>query len=365
MSIIRQLRRGKAFILGLTSGAIICGCVIYGLLIYTHRMVYPPGTWVHRAKQSTMWGRRAYTLPLNNPDVVPALEADHMRPDDIVVGIVIDGQARAYPWWIISNYHVVNDMVGYTPVYVALCELCSGSSAFSPVIKELYGRPLTFQISGIASGTFQISDVQTLSQWHPFSGICVGGALEGRKLQRIPSIMTAWELWQRQQPGTDVVYASSKMRERKHGSGATEIGHPNMFKKAAPGFDDDRLAKNELVYGILGAQGSTGLAFTLRDLKKHDHIETTWEDIPILIFLKGDYQVTAYVREMERVILSFDSPGKDSLEFRDQTGTIWNLWGEAVRGPNAGAKLQPVRGYMTEWYEWASGCPDTEIFSLK
>ena len=65
------------------------------------------------------------------------------------------------------------------------------------------------------------------------------------------------------------------------------------------------------------------------------------------------------------VVLSFDSLGKDSLEFRDQAGTIWNAWGEAVRGPNAGAKLRPVRGYMTEWYEWASGFPDTEIVSPK
>jgi hypothetical protein len=293
-------------------------------------------------------------------------EADHMRPDDIVVGVVIDQQARAYPWWIISNYHVVNDLVGQAPVYVALCELCSGSSAFSPVISELKnGRPLTFQISGIASGTFQVSDYQTLSQWHPFTGTCVGGALKGRKLQKIPSILTSWELWQLQQPETDVVYASSKMREREHGCGTTEIGHPNMFRRAVPLFLDRRLPTNELVYGIVDDQGSTGMAFTLRDLRKHDHIETTWNDLPILIFLKGDYQVIAYVRELEKVVLSFESLGKDSLEFRDQTGTIWNLWGKAVRGPNAGAKLQPVRGYMTEWYEWASGCPDTEIFSLK
>ena len=114
---------------------------------------------------------------------------------------------------------------------------------------------------------------------------------------------------------------------------------------------DHRLATNELFYGTLDAKGSAGLAFTLRDLRKHDYFETNWDDLSILIFLEGYYQVIAYVWKMERVVLSFESLGKDFLEFRDQTGTIWNLWGKAVRGPNAGAKLQPVRGYMTEWYE--------------
>ena len=365
MSRMSLLGRQKPLVLGIAIGVTFCAAAVYALRFLNYPMVYPPGTWVHRAEQSTMRDKRAFTLPLNNPDVVPAQEAEHMRADDIVVGVVVDGQARAYPWWILSNYHVVNDTIGRAPVYVALCELCSGSAAFSPVVEELDGIPLTFQISGVASGTFQISDVQTLSRWHPFSGICVGGVLEGRELEKIPSVMTRWELWGRQHPETDVVYASSKMREREHGSRATQIGHPNIFRMAAPGFDDHRLPKNELVYGLLGARRGTGLSIPLRDLEKHDHIELSWQDLPVLVFLRGDYQAIAYVRKLEGVVLSFDSLGKDSLEFRDQTGTIWNSWGEAVRGPNAGAKLRPVRGYMTEWYEWVSGFPDTEIFSAK
>ncbi|MFC1852088.1 DUF3179 domain-containing (seleno)protein [candidate division CSSED10-310 bacterium] len=353
------------FLLGLVFGAVICGAAVYNLLSDTHKIEHPPGTRPHRASKSTLRRMRVYVLPLNNPDVVPGREADHMQPDDIVIGIVVVGQARAYPWWILSNYHVANDtVVGHTAVYVALCELCSGSAAFSPVLEELVG-PLSFQITGIAAGTFQISDFQTQSQWHPFTGICVGGALAGRRLQRIPSVMTRWELWQRQQPETDVIYASSKMRQREHGARATQIGHPDMFRAAAPGFNDHRLATNELIYGLRGAREGSGLAFLLRDLKKHDHIETTWEGLPVLIFLREDYQVMAYVRELETGVLSFDSLGKETLEFRDQTGTIWNMWGEAISGPNAGEKLRPVGGYLTEWYEWATGCLDTEIFSVK
>ncbi|MBC8229789.1 DUF3179 domain-containing protein [bacterium] len=266
-----------------------------------------PSYEIHHTEQ------RAFTLPLNNPDVVSIQEADHMKPDDIVVGIAVKGHARAYPWWILSNYHVANDTVCGKPVYVALCEMCSSSSAFSPVIKELPGRPLAFRISGVAFGTFEISDIQTLSQWHPFSGICVSGPLKGRKLEKIPSAMTRWELWQRMKPNTDVVYASPNMRERPHGKEGREIAHSNMLRIAEPNLDDDRLPSNELVYGLVGTQGGTGLAFPLRDLRKFSHVETMYAGLPILVFLREDYQVMAYIRELNGEVLTFKSLGQDSL----------------------------------------------------
>ena len=36
-------------------------------------------------------------LPLNNPAVVPADMAPFIKDDDIVAGVVVEGQARAYP----------------------------------------------------------------------------------------------------------------------------------------------------------------------------------------------------------------------------------------------------------------------------
>ena len=53
--------------------------------------------------------KRPYMLPLNNPSVVTVDEATHLRPDDLVVGVLVAGRARAYPWWILANHHVAND----------------------------------------------------------------------------------------------------------------------------------------------------------------------------------------------------------------------------------------------------------------
>lgn len=43
-------------------------------------------------------------------------EADHMLPDDPVVGIEHNGEAKAYPFFIMDYYHQMNDEVGGEPL---------------------------------------------------------------------------------------------------------------------------------------------------------------------------------------------------------------------------------------------------------
>lgn len=57
--------------------------------------------------------------PLLEVEAVPIAQADYMRPRDPVLWIEINGHARCYPWWAADNYHMINDVVGGTPVWVA------------------------------------------------------------------------------------------------------------------------------------------------------------------------------------------------------------------------------------------------------
>ena len=56
---------------------------------------------------------------LTNPKYVPAAKADYMRPDEQVLGVFINGVARAYPTRILSWHEVVNDEFGAEPVLVS------------------------------------------------------------------------------------------------------------------------------------------------------------------------------------------------------------------------------------------------------
>jgi len=56
---------------------------------------------------------------LTNPKYVPAAKADFMLPDEQVLGVFINGVARAYPIRILSWHEVVNDDFGGQPVLVS------------------------------------------------------------------------------------------------------------------------------------------------------------------------------------------------------------------------------------------------------
>jgi hypothetical protein len=329
--------------------------------------------WIDRAHQLTMPSRREYTLPLNNPDTVPGNSATHMEPDDLVVGVTLHGHTRAYPWWILSNYHVVNDTMttnteGDVPIYIGLCEQCSGAAAFIPIIKELPLRPLSFQVSGISAGTIEISDVQTLSQWHPFSGEAVSGPLKGRQLEPVPFVLERWDVWKRQHPHSDVVLGSLQMRRRPHGmSHGASLGHPHMpdfFAKVA-NLNDKRLPGNALVYGLMTDKQGSAIAIRHRDIKENGFLELEFKETPILLHLVGEHGVRAFVRELDGQALTFTLNPENPRLLNDQFGSVWNEMGEAIGGRQALAKsrLRLARGYLTEWYEWVSNVPQTELYN--
>ena len=60
------------------------------------------------------------TIPaILSPALASVSEAtEWMEPDELILGLEVDGDARAYPIRILSRHEVVNDVVSGTPVAV-------------------------------------------------------------------------------------------------------------------------------------------------------------------------------------------------------------------------------------------------------
>lgn len=345
-------------------------------------------------------GRRPHALPLNNPSFVQGRYARHVRPDDLVVGVVVKGQARAYPWWVVRNHHVINDTVvvantelgseaaddawfkyeripenrrnrdQFIPLLITLCEACSGASAYIPTISNSLDRPLVFaqcRSEGswagdyTAVGVYTICDMQTHSRWHPFTGKARSGPLAGGKLKRVPVSVHKWQQWLEKYPDTLVVLAGSEMRLRTHARirGADMGGeniHPTLRAKlqANPEAEDKRLRRSTLVMGITNADGTKSLAYPLVLLKKHGGVvEREFDGEPYLYVVAGSYGVAVFNRKYKDEVLSFETVSKDPLLLRDQSGSIWNELGESVKGKHKGGHLSVVSdSYLAEWSEW-------------
>ena len=64
-------------------------------------------------------GPRKDGIPaLNNPRMLPADKAFHVKPDERVVGVALGGEARAYPLLILNYHEIVDDNFG--DVHVAI-----------------------------------------------------------------------------------------------------------------------------------------------------------------------------------------------------------------------------------------------------
>lgn len=65
--------------------------------------------------------RNPYTrlfAPIGEPGFVAAAEADHLAPEDLVLGVAVGTLGKAYPVGMLAYHHVVNDEIGGVPVAV-------------------------------------------------------------------------------------------------------------------------------------------------------------------------------------------------------------------------------------------------------
>ncbi len=122
--------------------------------------------------------------PIDDPLFVKVDESD--LPDvEPVIGVVIDGTARAYPLRILVWHEIVNDVIGDTPIAVTFCPLCNTGIVFD---RRLGGKVLDFGTTGkLRNSDLVMYDRQTESWWQQFFGEAIVGELTGQILDTIPA----------------------------------------------------------------------------------------------------------------------------------------------------------------------------------
>jgi hypothetical protein len=147
---------------------------------------------------------------IDEPRFLPARDADFLDGEDRVLGLVQDGEARAYPIRIMNWHEIVNDRFGGTPVAVTYCPLCGTGVAFRA---ESGGRALTFGVSGLLyNSDMLLYDRETESLWSQIMKQAVTGPMKGRRLTMLPLTHTTWRAWLREHPNTRVLSTDTGYR---------------------------------------------------------------------------------------------------------------------------------------------------------
>jgi len=129
---------------------------------------------------------------------------------DRIIGVVINGEARAYPLRLMRWHEVVNDDLGGESIVVTYSGLGDASAVWRrPVVG---GEPLSFGVSGLLfnSNTLiydQAGSESESSLWSQLGGRAVAGPLACSEahLDLLPFDLALWSDWLERHPDTDVM----------------------------------------------------------------------------------------------------------------------------------------------------------------
>ncbi len=149
-------------------------------------------------------------------DVADINEAERGKllvSDDRVAGLLVNGEARAWPLRLLRRHELVNDVLGGEPVVVAYAPLADLVVAAS---RRLADEVLELAISGLFVDSMPLyfdrqDPAVAASLWHPMTLTAVSGPRTGRRLDLLPVQLATWAEWLEAHPDTTVLAPVAEM----------------------------------------------------------------------------------------------------------------------------------------------------------
>jgi hypothetical protein len=194
---------------------------------------------VDRAALTGSGRPRDFLTPLNHPAILRGLDVEELNsrlrseqhlkylvPGDRVVGIVVNGVARAYPVPVLNRHEIVNDEIAGVPIAVTFSPLCD-----APVVVErsIRGEAVEFAVSGLLfNGNLVMYErrpetsggaepPKEPSLWCQLQARAISGeeAKRGTTLRVVPGVnLTTWADWMARHPDTTVIDADPLRRRQ-------------------------------------------------------------------------------------------------------------------------------------------------------
>jgi hypothetical protein len=196
---------------------------------------------------------------LDQPKVTPASQGRWYPDSAIVFGIVINGEARAYPKNMMEVHEMVNDTLGGRQLGIPYCTLCLAAQAY--FTDQVPGFKPLLRTSGLLSRSNKFMyDRSTWSAFDTFTGRAISGPLHkaGVTLPQTTVVTSTWGAWRKAHPRTTILaedggvgrsYPLDPLRGRDANGPIFPVGDV-----------DPRLPVHEVVLGVTAPDGKP-LAF--------------------------------------------------------------------------------------------------------
>ena len=294
--------------------------------------------------------------PLRNPKMISAKEAKYLEDDNIIFGIEINGDVRAYPKRILAWHEMFTDKIGGVDIAGVYCTLCG---TVIPFKTRVNGKNYELGTSGFLYRSNKLmydKDTQTL--WSTTRGTPVLGPLVDQdiELEYESVVTTTWGEWRKRHPQTTVLSLATG-HSRDYGEG---VAYDNYFGTDALMFNtpfDDRRLKNkrEILALRFPAAPKQQLAIDTEFLKQNP-IYTNRIGVQKFVVLTDK---TGANRVYDPKAVSFSQYDGDSTVI-DVKGKRWALNESALTAEN-GETLERLPYHRAFWFGWRAAFPQTKL----
>ena len=275
-----------------------------------------------------------------------------VKEDKLVLGVDINGEAKAYPLQLIGYHHQVSDTVGGKPVMVTYCTVCRTGRVFSPVVN---GKKEIFRLVGMDHFNAMFEDATTKSWWRQVSGEAVAGPLKGKGLDELPSQQMTLAAWLRLHPSSMVLQPDTVFNKQYKALSDFDKG---TVKSSLEKRDSLSWKPKSWIVGVV--HGKEAKAYDWNELVAKQILQDSLPGLPLLIALESDSaSFHVWNRRVNGAVLRFQKqPGTQLLKDAN-SGSAWDMNGICVEGLLKGAQLTPVQASQEFWHSWQTFHPGT------
>ena len=243
------------------------------------------------------------------------------------------------------------------------------------------GQVLDFGVTGLLRySNLLMYDRQTESWWQEFGGEAVVGNMAGKQLELLPMSLISWKEFRSAFPDGKVL---SRDTGSKRPYGRTPYsyieydfwGVPYLYDGPSV---DERLPVMARVVAVIVGEESLTVPFRVLMDARIVHYTLAGQDLVVFYkegtsspldapFIAQGWDVgaaTVYDPNLEGRKLTFRSQGDANEIVDEQTGSTWNLLGQAISGPLEGRALTPIPHRSSQlWFSWVVYKPDTILYT--
>ncbi|MHA2248938.1 MAG: DUF3179 domain-containing protein [Candidatus Kariarchaeaceae archaeon] len=308
---------------------------------------------------------------IDNPSFVDANHDQAPRSDsDVIIGVVLDGTARAYPYNILDWHEIVNDNIDGKHFSVTYCPLTGTGILYHTEV-------LSNSELGVSGKLFENNlvfyDRNTDSYWSQMMGFSVKGEQMGEKLNYSTAVETTWGAWKKLHPETEVLSRDTGFSRDYdfYPYGDYRNDASILFLSTYnPNISPYNLYHPKALTVVLQSNGLTKL-LPSEEL----------QNVPVLNHEFDGQSLVTIFDDTNRLSITFSSVLADGTRlffassdligttnslglpvFQDTSGSIWNFNGEAIAGSHRGEVLIQQATYNAYWFAASTFFHDATIF---